>query len=88
MYATPKQYFQKEIEKAYTVIRNGRGFVYACQDKLYRQVKKEGKCTIYEVLHGALRPVCLKTAEDHRESKEIQGSPMKLTFLLRGRNRQ
>ena len=26
----------------YTVIRKGRGFVYACRDKLYRQVKKEG----------------------------------------------
>jgi len=36
----PEQYFQKKME--YTVIRKGRGFVYACQDKLYRQVKKEG----------------------------------------------
>jgi len=26
----------------YTVIRKGRGFVYACQDRLYRQVKKDG----------------------------------------------
>ena len=36
----PRTVFSEKME--YTVIRKGRGFVYACGDKLYRQVKKEG----------------------------------------------
>ena len=36
----PRTVFSEKME--YTVIPKGRGFVYACRDKLYRQVKKEG----------------------------------------------
>ena len=40
MYDALKQYFQKKNKvHGYT---KGRGFVHACQGKLYHQVKKEG----------------------------------------------